>query len=218
MNAREQDESFKSLPLYLYNLKKTNTYSLTYVKLDGNGHFEKYFVSLGCVLHAFLTITLSVVFVGSAPLRGNCLSTMFTAFAVDGSRQPLPVAYGFWLRENVRSWTWFLTMLKECMRDARELCFPNSYRGYCCDNVSMILKSRCRPNATQVAISVVAFEHHYERLKNALPSQARWLDNIGHDKWARAYFPYIRFNVMVATIPDALSLLLLDEENVPITT
>ena len=60
------------------------------------------------------------------------------------------------------------------------------------------------------------FEHHYERLKNALPSQARWLDNIGRDKWARAYFHCIRFNVLVATIPDAISLLLFDEQNVPI--
>ncbi|KAL4581060.1 hypothetical protein LXL04_017268 [Taraxacum kok-saghyz] len=31
-----------------------------------------------------------------------------------------------------------------------------------------------------------------------------------------AYFPCIRFNVMVATIPDAISLLLFDEQNVPI--
>ncbi|KAL4579914.1 hypothetical protein LXL04_016084 [Taraxacum kok-saghyz] len=195
-----------------------------------------------CELHAFLSVTLAVVFVGSAPLRGNRVGTMFTAVVVDGNRQPLLVAYGFGVRENVRTWTWFLTMLKDCMRDAREVAFisnvsncmnsalhsvlPNSYHGYCCDNVSMILKSRCRPNATQVVLFwrafkadyVLAFEHHYERLQNALPSQARWLDNIGRDKWARAYFPCIRFNVMVATIPDVISLLLFDEQNVPIET
>ncbi|KAL4579874.1 hypothetical protein LXL04_016042 [Taraxacum kok-saghyz] len=114
-------------------------------------------------LHAFLSVTLPVVFIRSAPLRGNRVSTMFTAVAVDGNRQPLPVAYGFGLRENLRSWTWFLIML-ECMREAREVAFisnvsncmnsalnslfPNSYHGYCWDNVSMILKSWCRPNAT----------------------------------------------------------------------
>ncbi|KAL4584718.1 hypothetical protein LXL04_009326 [Taraxacum kok-saghyz] len=64
--------------------------------------------------------------------------------------------------------------------------------------------------------SVLAFEQHYKRLKNALPTQAMWLDNIARDKWAMAYFPCIRFNVMVATIPDAISLLLFDEQNVPI--
>ncbi|KAL4589968.1 hypothetical protein LXL04_002881 [Taraxacum kok-saghyz] len=53
-------------------------------------------------------------------------------------------------------------------------------------------------------------------LKNALPTQATWLDNITRDKWAMAYFPCIRFNVLVATIPDAISLLLFDEQNVPI--
>ena len=110
------------------------------------------------------------------------------------------------------------------MNSALHDVFPNSYHGYCCENMSMILKSRCRPNATQLALfwrackagSVLAFEQHYERLKNALPSQATWLDNIDRDKWALAYFPCIRFNVLVATFPDVISLLLFDEQNVPI--
>ena len=195
-------------------------------------------------MHVFLTMMLPVIIVVSAPLRGNTLTTMFLALGIDSNNESLPLAYGFGICNDSRSWNWFLKRLRNCLsgvRDVAFICnisdvtasaisnvFPTSYIGYCCHNMFITLVGRCRDAInyehlywqTCKAYTMGEFEENFVALQNAIPSQAHWLDSIGHEKWARSCLPNLRFNVLTAYtyMANSSSLIFMDAEDVPITS
>nr|KAJ0188970.1 hypothetical protein LSAT_V11C800427210 [Lactuca sativa] len=145
----EHEESFNNLHVYLYNLRRTNSHSYTYIKTDVMDHFQVCFVAIGCVLHAFIGCLLSVVFIGSVYLREYHLNTMFVAVAIDENNQTLPIAFGMAEENNIDCCTWFLMKLKELSFVTNiDDVFLDSYHGYTGKSVFMYMRTRVGQNKT----------------------------------------------------------------------
>nr|KAJ0202608.1 hypothetical protein LSAT_V11C500249720 [Lactuca sativa] len=119
----EHEEPFNNLPIYLQNLRRTNSQTHTHIKMDLMDRFQSCFLAIGWVVHAFLNCFLPVIFICSVRLRGDYLKTMFVVVAKDGNNLAFPIAFGMAVENNFVSCTWFLLRLKEILRQGREVAF-----------------------------------------------------------------------------------------------
>nr|GFB59491.1 hypothetical protein [Tanacetum cinerariifolium] len=148
---------------------------------------------------------------------------MYLAVAMDDNNQIPPLAYGVGKYETFRSWDWFLRKLKECIigkqdnltiisdgavsiASAINNVFPNAFHGRCYRRLLLNLREKCPRfisneelfwKACQ-AYRISDFEERFSTLRNWLPSVANKLDMIGLEKWARVYFPGMRYNYMTS--------------------
>nr|KAJ0220370.1 hypothetical protein LSAT_V11C200061490 [Lactuca sativa] len=164
---------------------------------------------------------------------------MFVVVAKDGNNLSFPVAFGMVVENNLVSCTWFLMRLKEIIGHGREVSFisnmddvvssciddvfTDSYHGYTCNSVHKYLCTRVghgRSLETLLWITLKAYTRSiFEQSFARLSRDAREvLTDIGHPKWARAYFPIIRWNVLGMEVPQFFSVLSLNQRNVPIIT
>ncbi|XP_052623728.1 uncharacterized protein LOC128129072 [Lactuca sativa] len=162
---------------------------------------------------------------------------MFVAVAMDGNKNTTPIAFGIGVANNVNSCTWFLMKLKDAIGEGREVAFItdmddtissyvgqvflDAYHGYSSKSVLIYCRLRighsknldylffrpCKAYTTQ------DFQQSFSKLSDAAREV---LTNIGNKKWARAYFPNIRWNVLNINIPEFLSVLSVTQRNVPI--
>ncbi|KAL7608125.1 hypothetical protein Lser_V15G12923 [Lactuca serriola] len=161
------------------------------------------------------------------------------AVAIDGNNNTTSIAFGVGVANSVNSYTWFLMRLKDAigagtevvlitnMGDTIASCigqvFPDAYHGYSSNSVLnycqlRIVQSRnldylffhvCKAYITQ------DFQQTFSKLNHGAQEV---LHNIGHMKWARAYFPNIRWNVLNIKIPEFLMVLSVSQHNVLIIT
>nr|KAJ0188150.1 hypothetical protein LSAT_V11C900472720 [Lactuca sativa] len=146
-------------------------------------------------VHAFIGCFLSFIFIDSVCLR---------------------------VENNLYCCTWFLMRLKETLKQDREISFitnmddvvsscidhvfPDFYHGYTSKSVFKYMHTR--------GISDRTLEHFFWMTTNSyivsnFEENFRWLNpdarevlaNIGHVKWAKAYFPNIRWNVINIDVP-----------------
>nr|KAJ0212805.1 hypothetical protein LSAT_V11C400182880 [Lactuca sativa] len=152
------EESFNNLPVYLYNLRRTNPHTHTHIKMGLMDRFQSCFLAIGWVVYAFVNCFLPVLYIGSVCLRGDYLKTMFVAVAKDGNNLTIHIAFGMAVEYNVVSYTCFLMRLKECLEEGKEVAFisnmydvvgscvdnvfTDSYHGYTCTSVHKYLHTR----------------------------------------------------------------------------
>nr|KAJ0198852.1 hypothetical protein LSAT_V11C600331180 [Lactuca sativa] len=155
-----KSEHEKTLPTYMfiYTTLDGPTLILTRHQNDVMDRFQLCFVVIGCVPNAFIGCLLSVIFIGSVHLRENYLKTMFVVVAMDRSNQTVHITFRIGMANNIDSCTWFLIRLKEALGVGREvssitnmdnvisscICqvFFDSYYGYCCKSMLMVLRTR----------------------------------------------------------------------------
>nr|KAJ0189129.1 hypothetical protein LSAT_V11C800396290 [Lactuca sativa] len=193
-------------------------YTYTHIKTDLMDRFEACFVAIGWVIHAFICCFLSVIFIGSVHLREDYLKTMFGTVAINRNNQTLPIEFGMAVENNLYYCIWFLMRLREALRHGREVSFitdmndvvssciehvfPDSYHGY----TSKIYahKRRIWQNITTFVlndIQLITMSDFEENICRLTPDAREILTNIGHAKWARVYFPNIRWNVVNIDVP-----------------
>nr|KAJ0219180.1 hypothetical protein LSAT_V11C300112980 [Lactuca sativa] len=185
----ENEESFINLSVYLHNLSRTNHRSYTNIKIDVIDRFQIYFVAIGCVVSCLL----HVIFIGSVSLRGDHLNIMFITVSMNGNNMTLHIAFSLGMINNVDFCTWFLMRLKEAFREGREVLFITNMddvtnfcigQDLCLDDIQLIYHVYFEQNLCQLT-------HDAHEV----------LVNIGHAKWARTYFPNIRWNILKIDIP-----------------
>ncbi|KAL7595891.1 hypothetical protein Lser_V15G30488 [Lactuca serriola] len=158
---------------------------------------------------------------------------------MDGNNNTTPISFGIGVANNVNSCTWFLMRLKDAIREGREVAFitnmddtisscvgqvfPDAYDGYSSKSVLIYCRLRigqstnldylffrvCKAYTTQ------EFQQSFSKLSHAAREV---LANIGNTKWAHAYFPNIRWNVLNINIPEFLLVLSVTQCNVSIIT
>ncbi|KAJ9561867.1 hypothetical protein OSB04_007027 [Centaurea solstitialis] len=202
-------ESFTWLPAYLYNLELTNPGTRTSIRVDSEGRFEECFVALS--------------------VAGPYLGTMFLVVAMDGNNNIVPIAFGVGRSETTEEWTWFLSMLKRCIGEPEGLVFmsdraasinaaitaifPNLHHALCCRHLVMNVRSRdprikvfktpywkaCK------AYTTYAFDRMMNILRFAIPDGSQSMEEVGVDRWSRAYFPGIRYNIMTSNSVESIN-------------
>ncbi|KAJ9548659.1 hypothetical protein OSB04_021202 [Centaurea solstitialis] len=222
-------ESFTRLPTYLYNLKRVNPGTRTAIRTDSSGRFAECFVALGVSIQTFLENLRPILIIDAAHLKGAYLGTMFLVVAMDGNNNIVPVAFGVGRSETADEWTWFLNMLKGCIGEPRGLVFmsdraasinaaisaifPGAHHALCCRHLVMNVRSRdprikvyriaywkaCKAYTTRV------FDRMMNILQVGVPEGAKLMEEVGVDRWSRAYFPAKRFNIMTSNSAESIN-------------
>nr|GEV36272.1 transposase, MuDR, MULE transposase domain protein [Tanacetum cinerariifolium] len=148
-------EAFEMLPYYCYNLEKKNEGTVTRIKTDDNRVFEMLFIAIGASIRTFLNYLRPVLMIDAAHLKGLYKRTNLVAVAMDGNNQIVSIAFGICKGETGPCWSWWMSVLKECIGDnlnflfisdrhavialAVENEFPLAFHAVCCRHLMMNL-------------------------------------------------------------------------------
>ncbi|GKC40609.1 transposase, MuDR, MULE transposase domain protein [Tanacetum coccineum] len=152
---------------------------------------QRYQVYQGRLLASFQDDAKTLIIIDAAHLKGTYQGTNLIAVGMDGNNQIIPIATGVSQGETDKSWTWFLSKLKDCIGEVPNLAiisdrhyaiilacktvFPNLFHGFCCRYLMMNCGMQSeRPDA-----------HHK-------------LVEAGIEKWSRAKCPANRYNYMTS--------------------
>ncbi|GKA49803.1 transposase, MuDR, MULE transposase domain protein [Tanacetum coccineum] len=116
-------EAFEMLPYYCYNLEQKNEGTVTRIKTDDQGVFEMLFIAIGASIRTFLNYLRPVLMIDAAHLKGLYKGTNLVAVAMDGNNQIVPIAFGICKGETGPCWSWWMSVLKECIGDNPNLLF-----------------------------------------------------------------------------------------------
>ncbi|KAK9064097.1 hypothetical protein SSX86_017969 [Deinandra increscens subsp. villosa] len=231
-------ESFAKLPFYFYNLEKLNPGTVTDIWLDEESRFEMCYVALGAAIRSFTQQLRPIIIIDGAHLKGQFKGTMFIAVGMDGNNQILPIAYGFGKSESGECWTWFLSKMSESIEDSPNLLFisdraasidlgirtvyPRAFHGLCCRHLvgNLGLKSKVAETLfwqTCKAWTPAEFNSCFEALCEGRPKVRDILTDIGFERWARAYSPINRYDLMTSNSAESMNALSVDARKLPIT-
>ncbi|GJR72950.1 transposase, MuDR, MULE transposase domain protein [Tanacetum coccineum] len=148
-------ESFEMLPYYCYNLERKNEGTVTRIKTDEKGVFEMLFIALGASIRTFVNYLRPLLIIDAAHLKGQYKGTNLIAVGMDGNNQIVPIAFGICKGETGPCWSWWMSVLKECIGDNPSLLFisdrhaaialavqnefPLAYHAVCCRHLMMNL-------------------------------------------------------------------------------
>ncbi|PWA51221.1 transposase, MuDR, MULE transposase domain protein [Artemisia annua] len=133
-----------------------------------------------------MTMCISHI-VDAAHLKGGYKGTNFQAVGMEGNNQIVPIAYGICRGETGDLWSWWMSVLKECVGDNPNMViisdrhpsialsvrneFPSAFHAICCRHLMMNLK-----------------------LKNKKVKAYQKLIEVDPTRWARAHSPRPRYN------------------------
>ncbi|GKB28649.1 transposase, MuDR, MULE transposase domain protein [Tanacetum coccineum] len=116
-------EAFEMLSYYCFNLERKNEGTITRIKTDENEVFEMLFIGIGASIRTFRNYLRPVLMIDAAHLKGLYKGTNLVAVAMDGNNQTVLIAFGICKRETGPCWTWWVSVLKECIGDNPNLLF-----------------------------------------------------------------------------------------------
>ncbi|GJU81226.1 transposase, MuDR, MULE transposase domain protein [Tanacetum coccineum] len=116
-------EAFEMLPYYCYNLEQKNEGTITLIKTDDKGVFEMLFIAIGASICTFLNYLCPVLMIDVSHLKGLYKGTNLVVVAMDGNNQIVPIAFGICKGETGPCWSWWMSVLKECISDNPNLLF-----------------------------------------------------------------------------------------------
>nr|GEW20354.1 transposase, MuDR, MULE transposase domain protein [Tanacetum cinerariifolium] len=103
--------------------RKKKQGSVTRIKTDDKRVFEMLFIALGASIRKFLNYLCPLLIIDAAHLKGEYKGTNLVAVGMDGNNQIMPVAFGICKGETGPCWSWWMSVLKECIGDHSNLLF-----------------------------------------------------------------------------------------------
>ncbi|RVX11356.1 hypothetical protein CK203_019691 [Vitis vinifera] len=164
-------------------------------------------------------------------LKAKYSGNLFIIACKDGNNQIYPLTFKIGDSENDASWEWFLQKLHDAIGHIDDLfvisnrhgsiekavheVFPFSRHGVCTYHVGQNLKTKFKNpiihkffhDATH-AYRVLEFNFIFGQLETIDPRAARYLMDIGVDRWAHSYSTEKRYNIMTTWIVESLNVVL----------
>ncbi|XP_022158318.1 protein FAR-RED ELONGATED HYPOCOTYL 3-like [Momordica charantia] len=234
-------KSYTLLRKYGEALKSVNPGTVFSLKLEDNKYFQYAFMALGCSIQGFRSCIRTVLVIDGAHLKGKYKGVILIASSVDGNNQLYPLAFGIVDRETNESWTWFLERVKSCIGDVEGLVFvphrhrtinnfvtsvfPTAEHVSCMHHVQMNLNDKFKIRSEGVewlyllaakAFKKSTFRYYWNPLAG-FPELRQYLEELGFDKWSRAYQPGLRYNQMTTNIADFMNAVLVHARYLPVT-
>lgn len=181
-----------------------------------------------------------LIIIDAAHLKGKYLGTNMLAVGMDGNNQIVPLATGVSQGETGRSWTWFLTHLKECIGEVPDLAiisdrhlgiqqacqtvYPEAFHGYCCRHLML----NCKFGSSEMVKALYwktckcyttdEFTHAFAQIERKSQEAHRKLLEAGVMFWSRAYCPGKRYNYMTSNSAESINNLTRHVRRSPITS
>ncbi|KAK2661745.1 hypothetical protein Ddye_000319 [Dipteronia dyeriana] len=148
---------------------------------------------------------------------------------INGNDQIFPLAFGVGDSETNEAWEWFLTRLHRAVVEVDDLVivsdrknsiiigvekvFPKSFHGACAVYLERNMLGRYGKNKIlkdifRKAVKVYRvnqFMRCMEQLANINSEAAMYITDVGFERWARAYSPWKRYNLMSSNIAEAMN-------------
>ncbi|GJS76428.1 transposase, MuDR, MULE transposase domain protein [Tanacetum coccineum] len=219
-------EAFEMLPYYCFNLEQKNEGTVTRIKTDKNGVFEMLFIAIGASIHTFRNYLRPVLMIDAAHLKGLYKGTNLVAVAMDGNNQIVPIAFGICKGETGPCWTWWMSVLRECIGDnpnllfisdrhvaislAVEKEFPLAFHVVCCRHLMMnlSLKNKKRKDLYWKICKAYTredFAISMTTLQNVQHDAYQKLCEAGVERWSRAHCPLVRYNYMTSNSVESIN-------------
>ncbi|GJR95115.1 transposase, MuDR, MULE transposase domain protein [Tanacetum coccineum] len=105
------------------NANKKNEGTVSRIKTDEKGFFEMLFIALGASIRTFVSYLRPLLIIDVTHLKGQYKGTNLIAVGMDGNNQIVPIAFGICKGETDPCWSWWMSVLKECIGDNPNLIF-----------------------------------------------------------------------------------------------
>ncbi|XP_073031260.1 protein FAR1-RELATED SEQUENCE 6-like [Primulina eburnea] len=222
-------KSFKLHPAYLYMIEQVNPGSTTHLKVNEDGSFKYMFLAYRACIAGFRYMR-KVISVDGTYLTGKYKGVLLIATAQDGNHHQYPIAWAVVDSECEESWTWFFEKLHELISDDVELLFisdrhkriinglasvyKQARHGHCIWHLGQNIKLGPKSKVGGIALFMqaakaykqVEFGELYEKMKNSYPGITKYLEaSIDREKWAIAYFPGSRYNIMTTNGSESIN-------------
>ncbi|GJT33638.1 transposase, MuDR, MULE transposase domain protein [Tanacetum coccineum] len=218
-------ESFEMLPYYCYNLERKNEGTVTRIKTDEKGVFEMLFIALGASIRTFVNYLRPLIIINEAHLKGQYKGTNLMAVGMDGNNQIVPIAFGICKGETCPCWSWWMSVLKECIGDNPSLLFisdrhaaialavqnefPLAYHAVCCRHLLMNLSLKGDKKALFwkicKAYTTEEFSSSMSYLQDIQPDAYDKLYQLGPQRRSRARCPLVRYNYLTSNNVESIN-------------
>ncbi|GJY46249.1 transposase, MuDR, MULE transposase domain protein [Tanacetum coccineum] len=165
---------------------------------------------------------------GSMPGASTGLykGTNLVAVAMDGNNQIVPIAFGICKGETGPCWSWWMSVLRECIGDNPNLLiisdrhaaialavqneFPLAFHAICCRHLMMnlSLKNKKRKDLFWKICKAYTredFAASMNLLQIVQPDAYKKLCDARPERWSRAHCPLIRYNYMTSNSVESVN-------------
>nr|GEX23020.1 transposase, MuDR, MULE transposase domain protein [Tanacetum cinerariifolium] len=129
-----------------------------------------------------LDLAIRLKALNEAHLKGTYKGTNIVVVGMDGNNQIMPIAFGICKRETGPCWSWWISVLKECIGDNRNLLFISD-----------------RHPAIPMAV------HNEFPLAFHVPDAYHKLCEAGVQRWSRAHCLLVRYNYMTSNSVESVN-------------
>ncbi|GJS48301.1 transposase, MuDR, MULE transposase domain protein [Tanacetum coccineum] len=98
----------------MYIFQKQHTVNSTALFHD-QGVFEMLFIAIGASIRTFFNYLCPMLMIDVAHLKGLYKGTNLVDVAMDGNNQIVPIAFGICKGETGPCWSWWMSVLRECI-------------------------------------------------------------------------------------------------------
>ncbi|GJW46501.1 transposase, MuDR, MULE transposase domain protein [Tanacetum coccineum] len=142
----------------------------------------------------FLNYLCPLLIINAAHLKGEYKGTNLVVVGMDGNNQIVPVAFGICKGETGPCWSWWMSILKECIGDNTNLLFISDRHA-------------------AIALAV----HNEFPLAFHAPDAYHKLCEAGPQRWSRAHCPLIRYNYMTSNSVESVNACTVLTRKLPVT-
>ncbi|GJV81516.1 transposase, MuDR, MULE transposase domain protein [Tanacetum coccineum] len=211
---------------YQQAMKGKHCGTVTRIKTDDNRVFEMLFIAIGASIRTFLNYLRPMLMIDAAHLKGLYKGTNLVAVAMDGNNQIVPIAFGICKGETGPCWSWWMSVLKECIGDNTNLLFisdrhavialavekefPLAFHAVCCRHLMMNLglKNKNRKGLFWKICKAYTREDYatsMNTLQIVQPDAHEKLCRVGPQRWSRAHCPLVRYNYMTSNSVESVN-------------
>ncbi|RYR50876.1 hypothetical protein Ahy_A06g025879 isoform F [Arachis hypogaea] len=249
------DESYNDLPRWVLGVQMTMPGSVVVLKTspvrvggqvdESQAYFHRLFWTFPPCIEAFRHCK-PLVSIDGTHLYGKYGGTLLIAIAQDGNSNILPVALALVESENVESWTFFLSHLRQHVTPQPGLLVisdrhngikaaleapdggwlpPSAYRAFCirhvAANFALTFKGkdarRLLVNAAY-AKTEVEFDYWFDILRSEDPAMCEWANRIDYSLWTQHRDEGRRFGHMTTNISECVNSILKGVRNLPVAS
>nr|GEV74384.1 transposase, MuDR, MULE transposase domain protein [Tanacetum cinerariifolium] len=162
----------------------------------------------------------------AAHLNGQCKGTNLIPVGMDGNNQIVPIAFGICKGETGPCWSWWMSILKECIGDNPNLLFISdrhatialavhnefslAYHAVCYHHLMMNLslkrdKTKALFRKICKAYTTEEFSSSMSHLQDIQLDAYDKLCQVGPQRWSRAHCPLVRYNYLTSNSVESVN-------------
>ncbi|GJT58607.1 transposase, MuDR, MULE transposase domain protein [Tanacetum coccineum] len=141
-----------------------------------------------------------LLIIDATHLKGHYKGTNLVAMGMDGNNQIVPIAFGICKGETGPCWSWWMSVLKECIGDSPNLLFLFDMHAA----IALAIHNEL-PLAFHVAYTPEEFLTEMSNLQDAQPDAYHKLIKVGPKRWSRAHCPLVRYNYMTSNSVESVN-------------